>query len=100
MIALTQAASYLKNERLLNTTLYVTIEPCAMCCGAAVLGRVKNLMYGASDPKTGACGSVLNVAQNKKLNHRIKIKKGILGEETGSLLKEFFKEKRSRTPRP
>lgn len=94
MIALTQAASFLKNERLLNTTLYVTIEPCAMCSGALVLARVKNLVYGAPASKTGACGSALNVARNRKLNHRIKVKRGILKEEVGSLLKEFFKTKR------
>ena len=96
MIALTQAASYLKNERLLETTLYVTVEPCAMCSGAMVLGRVKKLVYGAPDPKSGACGSILNVASNKKLNHRIKIKKNILAEESSSLLREFFRKKRTR----
>jgi len=96
MIALTQAAAYLKNERLLETILYVTIEPCAMCSGAMVLGRVKTLVYGAPDPKSGACGSVLNVADNKKLNHRIKIKKDVLKEESSSLLKEFFKKKRNK----
>jgi len=96
MIALTQAAAYLKNERLLNTTLYVTIEPCAMCSGAAVLGRVGKLVCGAPDPKTGACGSVLDVANNRKLNHRIKVKKGVLEQEAGSLLKEFFKDKRNK----
>ena len=94
MIALTQAAAYLKNERLPETALYVTIEPCAMCAGAAVLGRVKTLVYGAADPKSGACGSALNVASNKKLNHRIKIKKNILAEESSSLLREFFRTKR------
>lgn len=101
MIAITQAASYLKNERLLDTSMYVTIEPCAMCCGALVLGRVERLVYGASDPKSGACGSVLNIADNEKLNHRIKVEKGILEEESSSLLKEFFKKKRKeRLPSP
>ena len=96
MIALTQAASHLKNERLLDTTLYVTIEPCAMCSGAAVLGRVKKVVYGAPDPKTGACGSALNVANNRKLNHRVRTKKGVLEAESGSLLREFFKGKRKK----
>jgi tRNA(adenine34) deaminase len=94
MIAITQAASFLKSERLINCSIYVTIEPCSMCAGALVLARMKNLIYGADDPKTGACGSVVNIANNKKLNHRIKVTKGILKEECSSLLKEFFKKKR------
>ncbi len=94
MIAITQAASYLKNERLLDTTVYATIEPCPMCAGAMVLGRVKRLVYGAEDPKTGACGSVVNITKNKKLNHRIDIKSGVLKEECAGLIKEFFKKKR------
>jgi len=94
MIALTQAASYLASERLLNTTMYVTIEPCSMCAGAIVLGRVKRLVYGASDPKTGACGSVLNITNNKRLNHRIKVEKGVLEKECAWLLQEFFRKKR------
>ena len=95
MIALTQAAAYLKNERLINTVIYVTIEPCAMCAGALVLGRVKKLVYGADDPKTGACGSIINIANNKKLNHRVKVEKGVLEKESAWLLKEFFKKKRN-----
>jgi tRNA(adenine34) deaminase len=94
MIALTQAASFLKQKRLLDTSIYVTIEPCPMCAGALVLARVKNLIYGADDPKSGACGSVINIIQNKRLNHRITIEKGILKEESSSLLGEFFKNKR------
>ncbi len=94
MIAITQAASYLASERLINTTIYVTIEPCSMCAGALVLARVKRLVYGASDPKTGACGSVFNVADNKKLNHRIKVTKGVFEKECAGLLKGFFKKKR------
>lgn len=94
MIAITQASDYLKNERLINCSLYVTIEPCSMCAGACVLGRIKNIIYGADDLKTGACGSVLNIAKNKKLNHRIEIISGILREDCSLLLKEFFKKKR------
>ena len=94
MIALTQAASYLASERLLNTTMYVTIEPCSMCAGALVLGRVKRLVFGASDPKTGSCGSVINITDNKKLNHRVIVEKGVLEKECAWLLKEFFKKKR------
>ena len=95
MIAITQAASYLANERLINTTMYVTIEPCSMCAGALVLARVKRLVYGAGDPRTGACGSVFNIADNKKLNHRIKVEKGVLEKECAGSLREFFSKKRS-----
>jgi len=96
MIAITQAASYLANERLINATIYVTIEPCSMCAGALVLARVKRLVYGAGDPRTGACGSVINIVDNKKLNHRIKTEEGVLETECAWLLKEFFKKKRIR----
>jgi len=94
MIAITQAANFLQNERLIGCSMYVTIEPCSMCAGAIVLSRIKALIYGACDPKTGACGSVVNLISRKKLNHRVKVKKGILKNEAGSLLKEFFKRKR------
>ena len=94
MIAITQAASYLANERLIKTAIYVTIEPCSMCAGALVLARVGRLVYGADDPKTGACGSVFNITDNKELNHRIKVEKGVLGKECALLLKEFFSTKR------
>jgi len=94
MIAITQAASSLGAKWLNECTLYVTIEPCAMCAGALVLSRIKNIIYGAKDPKTGACGSVFNIANSKKLNHRIKVKAGILKDECSVLLKEFFKNKR------
>ena len=96
MIAITQAAAYLENERLLDTTLYCTIEPCAMCAGAMVLGRIKRLVYGAEDPKTGASGSVMDITNNKKLNHRIQVTSGILADRCTGLLQDFFKAKRSR----
>jgi len=94
MIAITQAASFLQNERLLGCSIYVTIEPCSMCAGAMVLARIKELIYATDDPKSGACGSVLNIANHKGLNHNFKVKKGILKEEAGSIIKEFFKIKR------
>ena len=94
MIALTSAANYLGNKWLLGSSIYVTIEPCSMCAGALVLSRIKSLVYGAPDPKTGACGSVTNIPNHKKLNHRIVVKKDILKEECSSLIKEFFKKKR------
>ena len=90
ILAITQAASYLANERLITTTISVTIEPCSMCAGALVLARVKRLVYGAGDPRTGACGSLFNVTNNRKLNHRIKVTKGVLEKECAGLLKEFF----------
>ena len=93
MIALTQAAAHLESERLPDTTVYATIEPCAMCGGAMILGRVKRLVFGAADPKTGAFGSALDI--NKfKLNHRISVTGGILEKESAALMKEFFKIKR------
>ncbi len=97
MIAITQAASYLSNERLLDTSIYVTIEPCSMCAGALVLARIENLFYGTNDPKTGACGSVLDITGDKKLNHRVKVKGGILEQECKTLLQEFFKKKRKKS---
>ena len=95
MLALTSAANSLRTKWLNGASLYVTIEPCSMCAGALVLARIKDLYFGAKDPKTGACGSVLNIINHKKLNHRIKVNSGILEEECSSLLKEFFKNKRT-----
>jgi len=94
IIAITSAANYLGTKWLSEASLYVTIEPCSMCAGALVLARIKNLCFGASDPKTGACGSVVNIVNHKKLNHRIKVSKGILEAECSYLLKEFFRKKR------
>jgi tRNA(adenine34) deaminase len=96
MIALTSATNYLRAKWLNEASIYVTIEPCSMCAGALVLSRIKNIVYAADDPKSGACGSVLNIVSNKTLNHRIKVKKGILEKESSALLKEFFKKKRTR----
>jgi len=94
MLALTSATNYLGSKWLSGASIYVTIEPCSMCAGALVLSRVKNLYFGAKDPKTGACGSVVNIANHKKLNHRIKIKGGILKESCGAILTDFFSRKR------
>jgi tRNA(adenine34) deaminase len=96
MLALTSAANFLETKWLNDCSLYVTIEPCSMCAGALVLARIKDLYFGARDPKTGACGSIINIANHKRLNHRIKVKKGILEKESASLLKEFFKKKRKK----
>jgi tRNA(adenine34) deaminase len=94
MIAITQAAAHVKNERLPDCTIYVTIEPCAMCAGAMVLARLKRLVYGADDPKAGACGSVVNIAHNSKLNHKILVVRGTLTNESSELLRAFFRKKR------
>ena len=94
MIAITQAAAVLGSKWLVDCAIYVTIEPCSMCAGALVLSRIKNIFFGAKDPKTGACGSIANIVNHKKLNHRIKVKKGVLREECSALLSEFFRKKR------
>lgn len=98
MIAITQAAACLENERLPGACVYVTIEPCLMCAGALVLARVDRVCFGAPDPKTGALGSVFDV-NKKKLNHKIKVTKGVSEEECALLLREFFKKKRSKQMR-
>ena len=96
MIAITRAASTLGSKWLNEASIYVTIEPCSMCAGALVLARIKNIVYGAQDPKTGACGSVVNIVNHKKLNHHIAVRAGLLEEESSFLLKEFFKKKRKK----
>ena len=98
MIALTQAAAYLEDWRLTDTTLYVTIEPCIMCAGALVNARVKRLVYGADDPKAGGCGSIVNVTNDKRLNHRIEVVSGVMAQDCQWLMKEFFKKKRKSLP--
>jgi len=95
MLALTSAANALGDKWLSEASIYVTIEPCSMCAGALVLSRIRNLIYGAADPRAGACGSVVNIVRHKKLNHRIKVKSGILKEECGSLLISFFRKRRT-----
>ncbi|MFH1479124.1 MAG: tRNA adenosine(34) deaminase TadA [Candidatus Omnitrophota bacterium] len=96
IIAITQASNYLQNERLIGCSMYVTIEPCSMCAGAMVLARIKELVYAAKDPKTGACGSVINIVDNKTLNHKMIVREGVLHKESSLLIKEFFREKRSK----
>jgi tRNA(adenine34) deaminase len=95
LLALREAAARRGSWRLDGTTLYVTLEPCAMCAGAMVLARIDRLVYGATDPKAGAVGSLYNVAQDDRLNHRIDVESGVLADESGALLKEFFRTKRS-----
>ena len=96
MIAITQAAEALGSWRLGGCTLYVTLEPCAMCAGAMVLGRIDRLVYGAADPKAGAVASVFRLLDEERLNHRVQVTDGVLAEECGALLSEFFGSKRGR----
>lgn len=94
MLALREAALTEKNYRLPGATLYVTLEPCAMCSGAMLHARVDRIVYGASDPKTGAAGSVLDIFASKQINHQTIVEGGIMGEECGQVLRNFFKERR------
>lgn len=94
IIAMREAARYLGNYRLVDCMLYVTLEPCAMCSGAVQHARITKLVFGASDPKTGACGSVVNLMNEPKLNHHTEVVGGILAEECGALLSSFFKQRR------
>jgi len=94
MLALRAAGRALGNYRLPGCVLYVTLEPCSMCVGALVHARVARIVYGAADPKTGACGSVFDLAANAKMNHRIDVTGGVLAEECGALLKRFFAARR------
>lgn len=91
---LRSGAARLQQYRLLNTTLYVTLEPCPMCAGAMVHARVERLVFGAHDPKTGAAGGVLDLVRSPYLNHRLAVTSGVLEEECGGLLREFFKARR------
>ncbi len=91
ILVMRKAGSALKNYRLTNTTLVVTIEPCLMCMGAALHARVGQVAYGAADPKTGAAGSVFNVAADERLNHKIEITPGIMEKECRTLMQAFFK---------
>lgn len=94
IVALRAAAQTLANYRLLDTTLYVTLEPCAMCASAMIHARVKQLVYGATDPRAGAAGSIFNIVQHAALNHRIECEAGVMAEECGTLLRGFFVARR------
>jgi tRNA(adenine34) deaminase len=94
IVALRAAAAAVRNYRLLDCDLYVTLEPCAMCAGAMIHARLGRLVYGAADPKAGAAGSVLNVLNHPNLNHKVAVTAGVLSRECGELLREFFRERR------
>ena len=95
ILALRQAAERITNYRLEGCTLYVTIEPCAMCAGAAVLARVSRLVYGCDDPKSGAVRTLFRVADDIRLNHQMEVTRGVLQQECASLVRTFFQKKRS-----
>jgi tRNA(adenine34) deaminase len=94
IIALTQAAAALENWHLNGCTMYVTLEPCCMCAGALVLARMERLVYGCDDPKAGACKSLYNIVRDERLNHRLEVTCGVLAEQCGQLLQEFFAHRR------
>ena len=94
ILAITAAATFLSSKQLLGCTMYVTLEPCSMCAGAIVLSKIENLFFGAFDNKSGACGSVLNITNNKSLNHKVNVVGGIMDEKANELLKNFFKVRR------
>jgi tRNA(adenine34) deaminase len=95
LLAVQEAARTLGRWRLTGVTIVVTLEPCAMCAGAMVLARIDRLVYAASDPKAGAVGSLLDLSQDPRLNHRFPVQRGLLAEEAGELLRAFFKAKRT-----
>ena len=94
IVAMRAAAQKLSTYRLLDTTLYVTLEPCPMCAGAMVHARVKRLVYAATDPRAGAAGTIFNIVQHPSLNHRIDCEAGLMGEECGAMLRAFFQGRR------
>ena len=95
MLALTQAATAMDTWRLTGAVMYVTLEPCVMCAGALVLSRVDALVYGATDPKAGAVESLYHICEDARLNHRVKAVGGVLAEECGDALREFFRRRRA-----
>ncbi len=98
IVALRAAGRRLGNHRLIGTTLYVTLEPCAMCAMAMIHARVARLVFGAADPKTGACGSVFDLIDDPRHNHRIEVLGGVLGDEAGRRLTNYFRRKRGKSP--
>lgn len=97
MIALRAAAAAVGDARLRELTLYVTLEPCAMCAGAIVLARLRGVVFGAYDPKAGMCGSLANLVQDPRLNHRAELLGGVLSSECGEILRDFFRARRRAT---
>ena len=96
MVAIREAAAALESWRLLDCTLYVTVEPCVMCMGAVILSRIPRLVFGCRDPRAGAVGSIYDFSQDERFNHRVAVTEGVLGKECSSILSDFFRELRSR----
>jgi tRNA(adenine34) deaminase len=94
IVAMRAAANVVGSYRLLGTTLYVTLEPCAMCAGAMVHARIQRLVYGATDPRAGAAGSIFNIVQSTALNHRVEVEAGVLADDCSKLLRDFFVARR------
>lgn len=94
IVAIRNAAQHLDNYRIIDTTLYVTLEPCPMCVGAMIQARVSRLVFGASDPRAGCAGSVVNLLEESSFNHKIRYTSGVLAEQAGQILKDFFQKKR------
>ena len=95
MVAIRQAAEHIGHWRLLETTLYVTLEPCVMCMGAIILARIPRLVYACRDPRAGAVGSIYDFAQDERFNHKVEVTEGVLGEACSQMLSGFFKELRA-----
>jgi tRNA(adenine34) deaminase len=100
MVAIRRAAEVVGHWRLLGCTLYVTLEPCAMCAGVIVLSRIPRVVFAAYDPKAGMCGSLENLVQDPRLNHRVELSSGALAEESGALLRDFFRARRQSGKEP
>lgn len=98
LIALREASRVLGGWRLTGCKLYITLEPCPMCTGAVLLARVDEVIYGANEPKFGAAGSIVNLFENERFNHHPQLTSGVLAEECGMILKEFFRERRGKQP--
>ena len=98
MMAIRQAAVHEGSWRILDDVMYTTLEPCPMCAGAIVMARIPKLVIGAKDPRTGACGSIMDLVRDERLNHRVEVLTGIMEEECASLLEVFFRELRGRNP--
>lgn len=96
ILAINDASKVLDSWRLLDCTLYVTIEPCSMCAGAIVNSRIQRVVIGAMDPRMGACGSVIDLVRHEKFNHRVELVQGVLEEECSDIMKQFFKKLRNR----